>query len=53
LVIKKKEISVSSKMSRRALGPTQPPIQGAAGLFSQHYSGQVMKLTSYLHLVLR
>jgi hypothetical protein len=45
--------SIMSIMSRPTLGSTQPPIQWVPGLFSWRQSGQGMKLTTHLHLVLR
>jgi hypothetical protein len=39
--------------SRTALGPTQSPIQGVAGLFPWGLSGRGVKLTTHLHLVTR
>jgi hypothetical protein len=37
----------------QAMGPTQPPIQWVPGALSPGQSGQVMTLTTHLHLVLR
>jgi hypothetical protein len=39
--------------SRAVLGPTQPPIQWVPRVLSPWESGQGMKLTTHLHLVLR
>lgn len=43
----------SSRMSRLALGPTQPPTQWVQGVLFRVWSGQGLKLTTHLRLMLR